>query len=165
MLFRSKAAQLYRQALNLNPKNEKALYSFAMGLSRRGKPEYLQEATVYFERLLQLNPNDMNANFKLAEAYRLLGKKEQAKKYQAKFLVLFEKGRQQNRDLYRRAAFKDTPEAYLRLGKQALAEQKYEVAIKYYESALQRDETLEEAKRGLLEAHHRLGTLNKGQKP
>lgn len=160
-----KAAQLYRQALNINPKNEKALYSFAMGLSRRGKPEYLQESTIYFERLLEINPNDMNACFKLAEAYRLLGKKDQAKKLQAKFLVLFEKGRQQNRDLYRRAAFKDTPDAYLRLGKKALDEQKYEIAIKYYESALQRDETLMDAKRGILEAQNRLGMLNKGQKP
>lgn len=160
-----KAAQLYRQALNLNPKNEKALYSFAMGLSRRGKPEYLKEATVYFERLLQINPNDMNAQFKLAEAYRMLGEKEKAKKYQARFLVLFEAGRKQNRELYRRAAFKDTPDAYMRLGKKALEEQKYEVAIKHYEAALQRDETLTEARRGILEAQNRLGLLNKGQKP
>ncbi|MCX6382020.1 MAG: tetratricopeptide repeat protein [Armatimonadetes bacterium] len=160
-----KASQLYRQALNLSPNNAKALYSFAMGLSRHGKPEQLKEAIIYFDRLIKINPSDMNAHFKIAEAHRMLGHTEEARKYQAKFRVLFDKGRAQNRELYRRASFKDTPTVYMTLAKRAMDSKKYDIAIKYYESALQRDETLTEAKRGILEAQNRSGMLNGGKKP
>ncbi len=159
-----KASQLYRQALNLSPNNEKALYSFAMGLSRRGTPEHLKEAIVYFDRLIKINPNDMNANFKAAEAHRLLGHTEEARKYQAKFRALFDKGRAQNRELYRKAAFKDTPASYMSLAKKAMESKKYELAITYYQAALQRDDTLTEAKRGILEAQNRSGLLNGGNR-
>jgi tetratricopeptide (TPR) repeat protein len=156
----NKAAQYYRQALNLNPKNAKALYSFAMGLSRHGKPEDLKEALTLFERLVQINPNDMNANYKLAEAYRLLGRDAEAKRHQDRFLVLFEKGRKQNRDLYKRAAFLDTPTAHLQRGQKALQEGNYRVAKLEFDQALRLDETSMEARRGVLAAQKGLGTFS-----
>jgi tetratricopeptide (TPR) repeat protein len=160
-----KASQYYRQALRLNPDNGKALYSFAMGLSRRGRPTDLEECIPLFRRLIQINPSDMNAHFKLAEALRLTGKTDEAKTMQAKFLVLFDKGRKQNRDLYRRASYKDTAENHVRLGQNALKEQNYKVAKLEFEAALQRDETLADAKRGLMEAMKALGTFTEEKKP
>ena len=38
------AEQFYRQALNIDPRNAKALYSYGMALTRRGSPDDLRQA-------------------------------------------------------------------------------------------------------------------------
>src|SRR5947209_18137260 len=62
-----KATSFYRRALQLNPKNEKALYAYGMALARHGRREDLPKAVELFKRLLRIHPVDMNAELKLAE--------------------------------------------------------------------------------------------------
>ncbi len=152
-----KATQFYRQALNLDPRNAKALYSYAMALTRRGKPEDVRAAIPLFKRLIALNKNDMNAHYKLAEAYRQLGEPKEAQRYQARFLQLYRKGRDQTRSRYQTAAFRDTPEVHVKLGREALARGENALAAREFQLALERDRTLSEARRGLLEAQKKLG--------
>src|SRR5205085_10365830 len=109
-----RAIELYRKALQLDPRNEKALYSYGMALTRRGNPEDLRAAIPLFQRLIKLKPIDTNAYYKLYESYRRLGMNKEAQAHRAKFRVLFEKGRQQTFDKYAADAYVDTAEAHLK---------------------------------------------------
>jgi tetratricopeptide (TPR) repeat protein len=153
----ARAKELYRKALELAPKNEKALYSYGMGLTRFGDKKDLAEAVEIFRRLIALHPSDMNAHYKLYETYRRLGRLQEAEAHKARFKDLFAKGRTQTRTLYAAAAFKDTAEAHLALGRKAMAAKNYALAAKESELALERDRTLEAARKGLREAQKALG--------
>jgi tetratricopeptide (TPR) repeat protein len=154
----NKAIELYEKALTLDPKNEKVLYSYAMALTRHGEKADLQKAVALFQRLLQLNSEDTNVNYKLAECYRRLGRPDEAKPYMAKFQVLFEKGRKQTRQLYQTAAFRDTPQAHVELGRQHLVKGDYKLAATEFQIALERDPGLKEAREGLRTASARLSS-------
>lgn len=153
-----KATQLYQQALNLNPRNEKALYSYGMALARRGQPGDFQKAAGLFQRLLKVKPTDMNAHYKLYEIYVRLGRTKEAQRHRAVYKDLFEKGRVQNRERYRAVSFLDTPELHLKMGQEALARKDYALAAREFQFALQRNPMLGEARRGLEEARKRLGS-------
>ena len=161
----TKATQLYRQALQLEPKNGKALYAYGMALMRHARPEDLPKAVDMFKRLIEINPNDMNAHYKLYEAYQSLGKTQEAQAHRAKFLVLFSKGRKQTRDSYRSMSFRDTPEVHVKIGREAMARKDYELAAKEFQFALQRDRMLTEARKGLLEAQKHLGRTAAAEAP
>jgi Flp pilus assembly protein TadD len=150
-----RAAELYRKALSLDNGNEKALYSFGMALTRRGRPEDLQEAVKLFQRLLQRKPNDINAHYKLAETYRRLGQDKAAAAEQAKFQDLYSKGRHQTRQLYAAISFKDTADAHLKLAQQAMAQKDYPLAVTEFQLALTRDSHLAEARSGLQQARQK----------
>ncbi len=151
-----RALQFYRQALNLDPQNDKALYSFAMALTRRGRPEDLTEAIGLLNRLVRIRPVDVNAHYKLAETYRRIGKLPEARIHQARFLELYGKGRDQNRSRYLAAAFVDTAEAHVNIGRKYLARKEYVLAAKEFQFALDRNSAQPGAREGLLEAqkHH-----------
>ncbi len=151
----AKARDLYKKALQLDPNNPKALYSYGMGLTRYGEQKDLEEALEIFQKMIRLNPNDMNAHYKLYETFRRLGRLQEAEAHKAKFKDLFAKGREQTRSLYAAASFRDTPQALLARGRKAMQEQNYPVAEKLFQLALERDGTLEEARRGLEEARRR----------
>lgn len=148
--------ELYRHALKLDAKNSKALYSFAMALTRRGKPEDLKEAVDLFNRLLALNPKDMNVHFKLSETYRRLGDTRKAQEHLAQFQIYFEKGRKQTKHLFRSVSFRDTAEAHLKLGREYLQKGQVELAITSFNLALERKPGLPAAVQGLKEAQARL---------
>lgn len=133
------AVGLYQKALELDPKNEKALYSYAMGLTRRGRPEDLSEASGLLKRLLAMDEKDSNVHFKLAETLRRMGQVEDAKKHQKRFRELFELGRKQTRTLYARASFEDTAEAHLKLARGHRSRGNAVLAAKEYRLALDRD--------------------------
>jgi Flp pilus assembly protein TadD len=160
-----RAADLYRKALKLDPRNEKALYSFGMALTRRGRPQDLQEAVDLFHRLVTLNPIDMNAHFKLAETYRRLGRTAEAQAEQAKFQVLFAKGRHQTRSLYASVAFRDTAAAHVSLARKAMTEGDYTLAATEFSHALERDGSLTEARHGLEEAKRRQHAAGRDRMP
>lgn len=147
----------YETALKLNPKNQKALYSYGMGLSRHGQKPDLEKAVDLFLRLIDLHPADMNAHYKLYETYRRLGRTQEAEAHKAKFKVLFEKGRKQTKDLYSGASFVDTAEAHLKLGNQAMKQGNYKLAATEYQMALERDRFLDAARQGLLAAQKKQG--------
>jgi pentatricopeptide repeat protein len=151
----SKARDLYKKALQLDPNNPKALYSYGMGLTRYGEQKDLEEALEIFQKMIRLNPNDMNAHYKLYETFRRLGRMQEAEAHKAKFKDLFAKGRQQTRSLYASASFRDTPQELLARGRKAMQEQNYPVAEKLFQLALERDAKLKEARRGLEEARRR----------
>jgi tetratricopeptide (TPR) repeat protein len=160
-----RAAALYRKALSLNGSNDKALYSFGMALTRRGRPEDLKEAVELFQRLIRLNPIDTNAHFKLAETYRRMGRIPEADAEQAKFQLLFSKGRQQTRRLYASVSFKDTAAAHLKLAKEAGARKEFRLAATEYQLALARDPDLAEAREGLAQAQRQAGAASAGSGP
>ncbi|HZO88203.1 MAG TPA: tetratricopeptide repeat protein [Chthonomonadaceae bacterium] len=151
------AVRLYRQALRLNPNNDKALYSYGMALSRRGRPEDLREAVPLFNRLLKLNPDDINAHYQIAQVYLRLGRPQEARPHQARFAALNKKGRNQIRALSQAAAYRDTAETHLKLGRAAMAKQNYALAAREFQLALERNRMLAEARQGMLEAQKRLG--------
>ena len=155
----NRALQLYRQAINLDPLNDKALYSFAMALTRRGKPEDLAEAINLLNTLVRIRPVDVNAHYKLAETYRRVGKLEEARKHKARFLELFGKGRDENRSRYLSAAFLDTPEVHLKLGREAISRSDYAAAAREFQLALDRNPKLSAAREGLTDAQKLLGAV------
>ena len=159
-----RAAELYRKALSLDNSNAKALYSFGMALTRRGRPEDLKEAITLFQRLIQSKPTDLNAHYKLAETYRRIGQARAAAVEQAKFQDLFSKGRHQTRQLYASVAFKDTPAAHIKLAQQAMAQQNYSLAATEYQLALTRDPNLAVARDGLRQAKQKTASA-KGKLP
>jgi tetratricopeptide (TPR) repeat protein len=161
----TKGTQLYRQALQLDPRNEKALYSYGMALMRRARKDDLPEAVGLFKKLLEINPNDMNAHYKLSEIYRTLGKTREAKLHKAKFLEFYAKGREQTRRSYQSMSYRDTPEVHLKLGREAMARKEYELAAAEFQFALQRKRTLAEARTGLLEAQRKLGRTAGAETP
>jgi tetratricopeptide (TPR) repeat protein len=146
---------LYQLAVQLDPTNTKALYAYGMALSRRGTPADLKKAITLFEQLVKVNPIDTNGYFKLAETYRRLGMKKEADARYARFQVLFEKGRKQTKDKYAAAAFLDTAESHTRLGQRYLQQGKWELAVKEFLFALERDPNSSPAKSGLAEARGR----------
>jgi Flp pilus assembly protein TadD len=156
-----RATELYRKALSIQPDNAKALYSFGMALTRRGKPEDLKEASRLFKKLVQLKPTDMNAHFKLAEIYRRMGNSKDAAREQAKFQEIFLKGRQQTRQLNNSVSFRDTAEAHLKLGREAMSEKNYELAVTEFQLALQRDSNLKAAQAGLAQAQRQAALTKK----
>lgn len=159
------AAQYYRKALQLNPKNDKALYSFAMALTRRGRPQDLNEAVGLLLRLIKINPIDTNAEYKLAETYQRLGNKAEAQKHRKRFDVLFARGRNQTRRLYATAANRDTALAHLEQGQAAMQRKDYAQASQEFQLALQRDQSLSAARKGLVQAQTQMGLIGKTRKP
>jgi tetratricopeptide (TPR) repeat protein len=153
----TKGLQLYRQSLRLDPKNEKALEAFGLALMRRARTEDVKEAVGLFKRLLQINPIHMKAHYKLAEAYRALGQTREADAHQAKFLAISAKGRDQIRSSTMAMTFHDSPEAHVKLGREAMARQDYDLAAREFQLALQRNRMLKEARAGLLEVQSKLG--------
>ena len=151
------AAQLYRKALSLDPSNQKALYSFAMALTRRGRKEDLEEAVTLLQRLIRLDPIDTNAEYKLAETYRRMGRPADAKVHQARFDELFNKGRNQTRHLYAITAFRDTAGAHLKLGRDAMKAGDYELAAREFAMATEREPKSAEAGTALKAARQKLG--------
>ena len=150
-----RATELYRKSLQLDNSNEKALYSFSMALTRRGRPEDLKEAIPLLQRLVQWKPKDMNAHYKLAETYRRLGQNREATAEQAKFQNLFSKGRHQTRQLYASVSFKDTASAHVKLAQQAMEQQDYSLAVTEFQLALTRDANLTLARNGLQQAQQK----------
>lgn len=145
----AKGLRLYEQALRLDPKNPKALYAYAMALTRKGGKADLAKAAGLFERMLALKSDDMNVQFKLFEIYRTLGKAEQSAKHLAEYKVLFAKGQKQTKQLYAEASFVDTAMVHVDLAQKALAKGNRDLARKEYGFALERDPDLEAAKEGL----------------
>ncbi len=160
------ARQEYEKALQLDPKNDKALYSYGMGLARRAEKPDLEKAVDLFQRLIALRPSDMNAHYKLYETYRRLGRTQEADLHRTKFKALFAKGRTQTRDLYAAASFVDTAESHLKLGDKAMQEKNYALAATEYEMALTRDRNLDAARKGMLAAQKKQGLgANAGATP
>ncbi len=151
------AQREYETALQLDPKNQKALYSYGMGLTRRAKKEDLEKAIPLFQRLIALHPADMNAHFKLYETYRRLGRTQEAEAHRAKFKDLFAKGRSQTRTLYASSSFVDTAESHLKLGRKAMQAQNFTLAATEFQLALERDRNLDAARQGLLAAQKKQG--------
>ena len=151
------AQREYETALQLDPKNQKALYSYGMGLTRRAKKEDLEKAVPMFQKLIALHPADMNAHFKLYETYRRLGRTQEAEAHRAKFKDLFAKGRSQTRTLYASASFVDTAESHLKLGNKAMHAKKFKLAAIEFQLALERDRNLDAARQGLLAAQKKQG--------
>ena len=151
------ARQEYEKALQLDPKNDKALYSYGMGLTRRAQKPDLEKALELFQRLIALRQSDMNAHFKLYETYRRLGRTEDAEAHRTKFKNLFAKGKTQTRDRYAAASFVDTAESHLKLGDKAMQEKNYALAAAEYELALKRDRNLDAARKGMLAAQKKQG--------
>ncbi len=151
-----RAATLYQKALELNPNNVKALYSYAMGLNRRDQPNDMVQAAGYFERLVKLQPNDMNSFYKLSEIYSRLGKPEKATANRHKFQVLYEKGRKQTKGLYTKASFIDTAVAQLKLARKARELGDLTLAATHYGFALERDPKLAAAAKELADVQAKL---------
>ena len=160
-----KGIELYRKSLQLDAGNLKALYSYGMALTRRGKREDLQQAVSLFLRLIKLKPGDTNAHFKLYESYRRLGRNAEAQAHRVKFRALFEKGRQQNYNNYASSAFVDTAEAHLKRAQQAMAKRDYHTAVQEFEFTLERDSNSVAAKQGLQQAKQLLQQSSGGAKP
>lgn len=144
-----KGVSHHRQALKLDPRNEKALYSLAMALARRDNPVELKEAVTLLDRLVVIKPIDMNAHYKLFETHRRLGNADRARFHRAKFEALFEKGRVKTKSLNQGASFRDTPEVHVRLGRQALSRGELDLARREFELALERSPSLAAAQAGL----------------
>jgi tetratricopeptide (TPR) repeat protein len=153
---RKQAFELYRKALEMDPKNDRALYSFGMALSRTSEQQNLTEAIGLFERLVALQPDDMNAHYKLAELARRLNHPEKAAKHLVRFQELSKKGYRQTRDAYRAAARRETAAAHARQGKELLASGNYQRAAAEFQIALERNPRLSEARAGLAAASRRL---------
>jgi tetratricopeptide (TPR) repeat protein len=153
-----RAEACYQKAIALNPRNEKALYAYGMLLSRKGTPEDLRRAAGYFERLLKIKPEDMNVEFKLAEFYTRTGQPEKAKPHRERFKALFNKGRDQNVEIYQKTSFLDTASAHLKLGTAAMQRGDFALAAKEFRFALERDPQLRAAQEGLASAQHALET-------
>lgn len=151
-----RAVELYRKSLELDPKNPKTLYSYAMALTRRGSPAELEEAVLLFKRLLALNAEDMNAHYKLAETYRRLRRPTDARAHMTRFKVLFEKGRRQNKDLYTSVAYRDTAAVLVKRGQDQLRQRRFRDAASSFRLALEREPRLAEARKGLREAEARI---------
>lgn len=148
----ARAEELYKKAIQLNPKNDRALYAYAMGLTRRGRPADLQAAVGLFRRLLTLNKKNVNVHFKLSETYRRLGKPEDARRHLASFQELSARERAQTRRLVTSASFEDTAAAHLRLGQEHLRKGNAAFATREFELALERNPNLPAAKVGLEQA-------------
>lgn len=159
-----KGLKLYDQALNLDPKNPKALYSYAMALTRRGQPGDAARAAQLFERMLALKSTDMNVRYKLYEIYKGLGKTAEANRHLAAYKDLFAKGQRQTRQLYNEASFLDTAESHVDLAKRALEKGNLTLAAREYDLALEREPGLAAAKAGKADVEKRLGE-RKGAKP
>jgi len=154
----AKGMRLYEQALRLDAKNPKALYAYAMALTRKGGKSDLVKAAELFERMLAQKSEDMNVQFKLYEIYRSLNKTEASAKHLAAYKVLFAKGQKQTKQLYAEASFLDTAMIHVDLANKAIAAGKSGLARKEFELALERDPQLTEARDGL----RRLGSDSGG---
>jgi tetratricopeptide (TPR) repeat protein len=150
------AIEHYRKALEIDPKHDKALYSYAVALTRDEAPEKLEEAAELFKRLLAVRSGDGGVHYKLAETYRRLGRKDEEQQHLARFEALSEKSRRQTRDRYRTAAVRDTAAAHVRAGQEHLARRDYGAAAREFQLALERDSTVTGAREGLREASARL---------
>ena len=158
-----KAAANYRKALALDPKNAKALSSYAVLLTRRGKEADLEEAIGILQRLVTLHPDDANAEYKLYETFRRLGRNDEAEKHRRRFQVAFSKERRANQDRHRAASFKDTAEAHLKLARSAMGRKDFSLAATEFRLALDRDRASSEARAGLLAAQRKLGLTGAGE--
>ncbi len=145
----SRAEELFKKAIQLNPKNDRALYAYAMGLTRRGGRGDLDAAVGLLRRLLALNKKNVNVHFKLSETYRRLGKPAEARRHLASFQELSASERAQTRRLVTSASFEDTAAAHLKLGQEHLLKGNAAFAAREFELALERNPNLPAAKVGL----------------
>jgi tetratricopeptide (TPR) repeat protein len=156
-----RAIDLYHQALALDPRNEKALMSLALALTRQSAPGVpagrppLEEAVRVLERLVRQNPEHTNALYKLYEANARLGRAAAARDALARFRALESRGRHRTAHRYQTVAFVDTAEAHLRLGRHDLAEGRAALAATEFRLALQRNPQLAAARAGLAAAQRR----------
>lgn len=158
-----KAHKLYQQALSLDPKNPKALYSYGMALYRRAGPGDLEKAAGLFQRMLAIKATDMNVQYKLYEIYKALGRPKDSQRHLAAYKDLFGKGQKQTRRLYSEASFLDTAEIHVDLAKAARKKGNLTLALTEYDLALERDPDLAAAKQGRAEVETELAA--KGSKP
>jgi tetratricopeptide (TPR) repeat protein len=154
----SRALASYRQALKLDPNNEKALYSFAMALTRRGTPADLQEALPPLNRLLRQDPRKANVHYKLSETYRLVGRSREAEQHLRTFRQLTANNQRQAARDFRAASFRDTAAAHLALGREAMARQDFALATREFLLALERDPKLPGAREALDGARRAAGS-------
>ncbi len=150
-----KGLKLYQQALNLDPKNPKALYSYGMALVRRGGNVDLAQAAKLFRRMLALKEADMNVHYKLYEVEKARGDAAAAAQHLARYRDLFAKGQQQTKRLYKEASFLDNADIHVELGRKAMATEEFELAATEFGLALERRPDLEAARDGLAEARRR----------
>jgi tetratricopeptide (TPR) repeat protein len=153
---RDRAIELYRKALEIDPKNEKALYSYAVALTRDEAPENLKQAVELFNRLLAVRPDDGSVHYKLAETHRRLGQPEEEKKHLVRFQALSEKTRKQTQDRYRSTAMRDTAAEHVKAGRERMSRGEHEAAAREFQLALERDPTAAGAREGLREASAQL---------
>lgn len=153
-----RALDLYRQALKLDPNNEKALNSFALALIRRGAPADLQEALPLLKRLLRQDPRKANVHYKLSETYRLMGRSREAAQHLRIFRELSAANLQQATRDFRASSFRDSAAAHLKLGRAAASRRDFALAIREFELALERDPQLPGARQALDEARRASGS-------
>ena len=74
-----KAIELFNHALKLNPANADAYLNLGVAYGFKNQP---QEAIKYMELAVKYNPNDLNTNRNLANAYRAVGDQAKAQFYE-----------------------------------------------------------------------------------
>lgn len=87
LLDYERAASEYRNAIELNPTDVSALVG---GAALYGVPEEvvrLDEAIIWLERVIQLEPNDPNYHFRLGDFYRLARRQDDAKREWSRALL------------------------------------------------------------------------------
>ncbi len=75
------AEKAYREAINLEPKEPIYLYNLAITLIRQNKDD---EALLYLQKMLEIQPNSYSANKAIAEIYSRKSNYEEAGKYYRK---------------------------------------------------------------------------------
>ena len=78
------AAESFRHALSLDPRNVDATYNLALACAQMGK---LEQAIVGFRRALELDPRQVQARLDLGRAYALLGNADLAIETLKRFIV------------------------------------------------------------------------------
>lgn len=150
------ALNLYRKAIQLDPNNDRALYSLSMALTRHGKKPELEEAVGHLRKLIEINERDPNARYKLAETLRRLGRTEEAARETARFEQLSKADREAVKNRSRSLAFPDSAEAHTAIGRRHLKAKQWEQAAREFQIALDREPGHAAAREGLREASRRL---------
>jgi tetratricopeptide (TPR) repeat protein len=162
----TRAIALYRRALGLDPRNEKALMSLAIALTRRaagrereapssaGARESgdLEEAARLLEAVVRRNPSHDSAYYKLYETNARLGRQAAARAALARFRALERQGRRRTAHRFQSVSFVDSAGAHVRLGRRYLAEGRPGLAAREFRLALERDPSSAAARAGLAAA-------------
>jgi tetratricopeptide (TPR) repeat protein len=146
---RGRAIQLYHRALEIDPRNLKALMSLALALTRRNGAGDLQEARGLLERLVRLDPANTSAFYKLYEVNSRLGRAAAARQALGRFQTLESRSRSRTAHRYQMVSFVDTASAHLRLGHRYQAEGRGGLAAAEFRLALERDPGLAAAREAL----------------